>query len=196
LSDALGWLATFEWEEGLRPQAARAVQMLQAHGVAVHMLSGDSTAAAQEVADRAGITHVQGACTPQDKLQLLQALQAQGQTVAMVGDGLNDGPVLAGANVSVAFGQAVPLAQAQADLVILGDDLSLVARTLIRARHTLRVVHQNLWWALIYNAACIPLAIAGYLPAWLAGLGMAVSSLLVVLNAMRLAWPDSMEILS
>ena len=193
LADAKGWLATFELEERLRPQAVRAVAMLQAQGVAVQMLSGDSVAAAAAVAQRAGIAQVRGACSPHDKLKALQTLQAAGQVVAMVGDGLNDGPVLAGANVSIAFGKAVPLAQAQADFVILGEDLCLVPRTLLRARHTVRVVHQNLWWALAYNAACVPLAVAGYLPAWLAGLGMAASSLLVVLNAMRLALPDALE---
>ena len=194
LADTKGWLATFVWEEDLRPQAAQAVQMLQGQGIGVHMLSGDSIAAAQDVARRAGITLVQAGCTPQVKLQALKALQASGQVVAMVGDGLNDGPVLAGADVSVAFGNAVPLAQVSADIVILGTDLTLVARSVLRARSTLRVVHQNLGWALVYNAACIPLAVAGYLPAWLAGLGMAASSLLVVLNAMRLALPDSMEV--
>ena len=135
------------------------------------MLSGDSVAAATEVAHRAGIEAVRGGCSPQDKLTVLRSLQTSGQVVAMVGDGLNDGPVLAGADISIAFGKAVPLAQAQADLVILGDDLTLVARTVLRAQRTLQVVRQNLWWALAYNAACVPLAVAGYLPAWLAGLG-------------------------
>ena len=126
-------------------------------------------------------------CSPDDKLNFLRNLQASGHKVAMVGDGLNDGPVLAGANVSFAFGQAVPLAQAQADFVVLGDNLMNVVQTLKLARRTLAIVRQNLWWALIYNAACIPLAVVGLLPAWLAGLGMAASSLLVVLNALRLA---------
>lgn len=193
LADAQGWVATFELEECLRPQAVGAVAMLQAQGLSVQMLSGDSEAAATELGRRAGITQVRGGCSPQDKLANLQALQASGQVVAMVGDGLNDGPVLAGSDVSIAFGKAVPLAQAQADFVILGDDLSGVARTVLRAQRTVRVVRQNLWWALAYNAACVPLAVAGFLPAWLAGLGMAASSLLVVLNAMRLALPDSLE---
>jgi Cu2+-exporting ATPase len=107
----------------------------------------------------------------------------------MVGDGLNDGPVLAGAHASFAFGQAVPLAQAQADFVVMGDQLASVARTLQLARRTMRIVRQNLGWAAVYNAVCVPLAVFGWLPAWLAGLGMAVSSLVVVLNALRLAGP-------
>ena len=117
----------------------------------------------------------------------LQALQAQGRQVAMVGDGLNDGPVLAGAHVSFAFGRAVPLAQSRADFVVLGDSLALVPQAVLLARRTLQVVRQNLWWAAAYNALCVPLAVAGWMPAWLAGLGMALSSLLVVLNAARLS---------
>jgi Cu2+-exporting ATPase len=153
----------------------------------VHLLSGDRPEAVAQVAALAGIAQAQGACSPADKLAYLRRLQAQGHTVAMVGDGLNDGPVLAGAHVSFAFGQAVPLAQAQSDLVVLGGSLDAVRGALQLARHTQRIVRQNLWWALLYNAACVPLAVAGYLPAWLAGLGMASSSLLVVLNALRLA---------
>ena len=117
----------------------------------------------------------------------MRRLQAQGRTVAMVGDGLNDGPVLAGAHVSFAFGQAVPLAQAQADFVVLGGRLATGAQTLLQSRHTLSIVRQNLCWAAFYNAVCVPLAVVGWLPAWLAGLGMALSSLLVVLNALRLS---------
>ena len=105
----------------------------------------------------------------------------------MVGDGLNDGPVLAGANASFAFGRAVPLAQSRSDFVVLGASLDAIAQTVLHARRTLKVVRQNLWWAAGYNAVSVPLAIAGYMPAWLAGLGMALSSLLVVLNAARLS---------
>ena len=112
----------------------------------------------------------------------------------MVGDGLNDGPVLAGAHVSFAFGRSIALAQSRSDFVVLGEQLSLVPQTVLLARRTLRVVRQNLWWAAGYNALSIPLAVVGWMPAWLAGLGMAASSLLVVLNAARLSrgLPDIM----
>ena len=191
LADEDGWLATFALQEDLRPEVVGVVATLAAAGVEVRMMSGDSAQAVGEVARMAGIAHARGACTPQDKLDLMRQLQAQGRTVAMVGDGLNDGPVLAGANVSFAFGQAVPLAQAQADFVVLGGQLTAVVQALALARKTMSVVRQNLWWALGYNAACVPLAVVGWLPAWAAGLGMASSSLLVVLNALRLARSDA-----
>ena len=187
LSDDQGWVATFELQEDLRPDAHATVAALMAQGVKVYLLSGDLPESAARVARQAGIDNSQGGCTPQDKLVFLRDLQSQGRHVAMVGDGLNDGPVLAGAHVSFAFGQAVPLAQAQSDLVVLGDRLGTVAQTLAQARRTLGIVRQNLWWAAIYNAVCVPLAVAGWLPAWLAGIGMALSSLLVVLNALRLS---------
>lgn len=180
-------LARFDLVEHLRSEAPWVVNMLSKEGVSVHLLSGDLMRAVQRVAAQAGIEHARGECTPQGKLAALQALQAGGRRVAMVGDGLNDGPVLAGAHVSFAFGRAVPLAQSQADFVVLGDSLALVLQTLLLARRTLRVVRQNLWWAAGYNALCVPLAVVGWMPAWLAGLGMALSSLLVVLNAARLA---------
>jgi Cu2+-exporting ATPase len=187
LGDAQGWLATFELKEDLRPEAAAAVAALGVQGVEVHMLSGDSVESVTRVAAQAGIAQARGGCSPDDKLAFLRTLQSQGRSVAMVGDGLNDGPVLAGANVSFTFGRAVPLAQSKADFVILGEQLMVVVQSLLLARRTLVIVRQNLWWALIYNAACVPLAVVGMLPAWLAGLGMAASSLLVVLNALRLA---------
>ncbi|MBA3056967.1 MAG: cation-translocating P-type ATPase [Gammaproteobacteria bacterium] len=187
LSDSQGWLATFEFHEQLRSDAALTVKGLQAAGINVHLLSGDSETAAARVAVQVGITAFKGACSPQDKLDFLRHAQQKGQRVAVVGDGLNDGPVLAGAHVSFAFGQAVPLAQAQADFVVLGDQLGAVAQGLLLARRTLRIVRQNLWWAAGYNAVCVPLAMVGWMPAWLAGLGMGLSSLLVVLNALRLS---------
>lgn len=180
-------IARFDLDEHLRADATAAVQVLQQSGIRVHLLSGDQPHATARMAALTGIADWKGACTPQQKLVALQELQAQGHRVAMVGDGLNDGPVLAGAHVSFAFGRAVPLAQSQSDLVVLGDNLGLIAQAVLLSRRALRVVRQNLWWAACYNALSVPLAIAGYMPAWLAGLGMALSSLLVVLNAARLA---------
>lgn len=187
LADETGWLATFELQEEIRSDARETVQAFINQGLHVMLLSGDGDAAVQKVASMVGITDARGGCSPQDKLAALQGLQAQGHQVAMVGDGLNDGPILAGANVSFALGQAVPLAQSKADFVLLGAQLGVLISVWARSRLTLRVVHQNLAWAAIYNAACVPLAILGWLPAWLAGLGMALSSLCVVFNALRLS---------
>ena len=187
LADSRGWLATFDLAESLRPDAFDTVAALQARGLAVHLLSGDTVVAARRVAGRLGIQNVQGDCLPQTKLAFMQVLQTQGHKVLMVGDGLNDGPTLAAADVSVAVGTAVPLAQAQSDLVLPGAQLSMLTVMMGQSRRTLRIVRQNLIWAAIYNATCVPLAIGGLLPAWLAGLGMALSSLLVVANAARLS---------
>jgi Cu2+-exporting ATPase len=188
LADEEGWLATFEFGEEIRPDARATVAALREQGLEVHMLSGDAPAPVARVAQELGLdqARARGACTPQDKLETLQQLQRQGRKVAVVGDGLNDGPALAGAQVSFAFGPSVPLTRARADFVVLGEQLGSVARAQATARRTMRIVRQNIAWAVAYNAACIPLAVAGLLPAWAAGLGMAGSSLLVVLNALRL----------
>lgn len=191
LADQQGWIATFEFVENLRPDAAKTIATLQSHGLTVYMMSGDAQSVAQGVASQLGISdqknNVRGDCTPEAKLALMKALQAKGHKVLMVGDGLNDGPTLAAAHVSVAIGAAVPLAQAQSDFVIAGAQLSMLPVMLSQARRTLQIVKQNLAWAAIYNATCVPLAIIGLLPAWLAGLGMALSSLLVIANAARLS---------
>jgi Cu2+-exporting ATPase len=180
------WLASWQLSEDVRADAVQTVQALKHLNVDVWLLSGDRPESAQQVAQEVGIAQAFGACTPQDKLSRMQAVQSQGARVAMVGDGLNDGPVLAGAHVSMAFGNAVPLAQSKSDLVLMGGSLLVVAQSVKLARQTLRVVKQNLVWAAAYNALCVPLAVVGWLPAWLAGLGMALSSLWVVLNSLRL----------
>jgi len=187
LADEQGWLATFELEEGLRADAAEAVAALRGMGIQTWLLSGDRPAAAQRVAQVVGIDHVIAGASPERKLAEVVALQAQGRRLAMVGDGLNDGPVLARADTSFALGHAAPLAQAQSDFVIQGGEVLEVARTLQQARDTMRIVRQNLTWAAVYNAVSVPMALVGWMPPWAAGLGMAASSLLVIGNAVRLA---------
>ncbi|MGB7815145.1 MAG: cation-translocating P-type ATPase [Methylotenera sp.] len=182
-----GWLASFEIVEAIKPDAASAIRTLQESGIKVEVLSGDKLQPVERIAKMVGINQARGSCTPQDKLVHLQSLQQQGHRVAMVGDGLNDGPVLASAHVSIAMGQAVPLAQAQSDFVIMSGQLAMVPQLIAQAKRTMHIVKQNLIWAAAYNAICVPLAVAGMLPAWLAGLGMALSSLLVILNAARLS---------
>ncbi len=186
LSDAKGWLASFEFQERVRVDAVQTLAALQDARLLVQLLSGDSQLATQHVANHLNMANYRGLCTPDIKLAMLQDLQKQGHIVGMVGDGLNDGPVLAGADVSFAFGRAVPLTQSKSDFIVLGSQLEHIALAVKQAKRTMRVVKQNLVWALVYNAAAVPLAIMGYLPAWLAGIGMAGSSLLVVGNAMRL----------
>ncbi len=189
LASGTACLARFDFDELARPQAAQAIRQLLDAGLQVHMLSGDGAAAVQRMALELGIEPAKAIaqCTPQDKLEHLQALQQRGHRVMMVGDGLNDGPVLARADVSVALGDAVPLAQAQSDFIMAGHQLERLSALPALARRTMRIVKQNLIWAAAYNALCVPLALVGYLPAWLAGLGMALSSLLVLLNAARLS---------
>jgi Cu2+-exporting ATPase len=187
LSDQDGWLATFEFSETPRAEAATTLRALEGMGLRIRVLSGDGQASVTQLASRLNIAHALGDCSPEEKLKQVKQEQALGHRVAMVGDGLNDGPVLAGADVSFALGQALPLAQSKADFVFMASDLKPLVTTFALSRQTLTIVRQNLIWAAIYNFACVPLAMMGYLPAWLAGLGMACSSLGVVLNAMRLS---------
>jgi Cu2+-exporting ATPase len=187
LSDEEGWLATFEFSETLRAEAHSTLRALEKMGLRVRVLSGDGQASVAQVAQRLGIQDAMGACSPEEKLRQVKLAQSLGHCVAMVGDGLNDGPVLAGADVSFALGQSLPLAQSKADFVFMSSDLKPLVATVLVSRKTIQIVKQNLIWAAVYNFSCVPLAMFGFLPAWLAGLGMACSSLGVVLNAMRLS---------
>ncbi|MGM9427248.1 heavy metal translocating P-type ATPase [Hydrogenophaga sp. MI9] len=187
LADGQGWLARFSMEEGLREDASAAVAALHGAGIRTRLLSGDRAQAADTVARLIGVQEVVSGASPEDKLADVVRLQSQGRRLAMVGDGLNDGPVLARADTSFALGHAAPLAQAQADYVLQGGQVMDVVSTLLQARRTMRVVRQNLVWAAVYNLVSVPMALVGWMPPWLAGLGMAASSLLVILNALRLA---------
>ena len=187
LSDQDGWLASFEFAETPREEAGATLRALEDLGLRIRILSGDGQASVSQLASRLHIADAMGACSPEEKLKQVKLEQAQGHRVAMVGDGLNDGPVLAGADVSFALGQALPLAQSKADFVFMASNLKPLVATIRLSKQTMHIVRQNLIWAAIYNFACVPLAMLGYLPAWLAGLGMACSSLGVVLNALRLS---------
>jgi len=187
LCDEHGWAATFVMDEGVRADAPAAVAELREMGFAVHLLSGDRLGAVQRVAQQLGIEQVVAGASPERKLEVVAALQQQGAQIAMVGDGMNDGPVLARAQVSFALGHGAPLTQSQSDFVVQSGRLSELVQTVRQARRTLRILKQNLCWAGGYNASMVPLAIAGYVPPWLAGLGMALSSFLVIGNAMRLS---------
>ena len=179
--------ARFELVESLRPGTEQAIEQLRRSGVHVALLSGDRPERVAALAARIGLADARGGATPEAKHAAVAAVQGAGHRVAMVGDGLNDAPVLARADVSFAFAHGAAVAQAEADAVVLGSRLGDVAFARELALRSLRVVRQNFAWAVLYNAACIPLAVAGWLPPWAAGLGMAGSSLLVVGNALRLA---------
>ncbi len=187
LGDGTRIVARFSIHEALRPDARAALQALASLGLRTHLSSGDSAPAVQRFASALGITDVHARQTPEQKLAFVRALQADGRRVAMVGDGLNDAPVLAGADVSMAMAQGAALAQRAADLVITHPSLQRIAEAIVLARRTRRVIRQNLAWALGYNLLALPLAAAGMVTPWIAALGMALSSLMVTLNALRLA---------
>jgi Cu2+-exporting ATPase len=186
LADATRWHASFRFGDRLRPTASGLVDALRKAGLGVTMLSGDCEATVAHVARAAGIGTWRAQARPEDKRAHIAALQARGAVVAMVGDGVNDAPSLAQADVSLALGNAAALTQWTADVVVLGDDLTRVAFALDAARRTFRVIRQNVGWALAYNLVAIPLAATGGLSPLAAAAGMSISSLLVAGNAWRL----------
>ena len=185
LADERGWLAVFELHDELRPEAKELVAALAQRSIAVHLASGDASSAVAAVARRAGIERFAGGMAPQDKLDYVARLQAGGRVVVMVGDGLNDAPVLARADASFAMGSGADAAQLNADVVLTGASLAALLGTLEVARRAMRLVRQNLGWALAYNAVALPLAAIGWIGPWEAALAMGASSLTVLLNALR-----------
>jgi Cu2+-exporting ATPase len=182
------WVASFMMTELIKADALQSIQALRHQSLNIEILSGDTMSSVKRVADQLSIQNIKGQCSPEDKLKHIQLLQSQDSKVLMVGDGLNDGPVLAFAHASIALGQGAPLSQAKSDFIILKGELYLIPKLIAQAKRTMKIVKQNLLWAALYNLICIPLAVMGFLPAWLAGLGMALSSLFVILNASRLAF--------
>ena len=179
------WLAAFDLEDAPRPGAQALVARLQDSGLIVHLCSGDSPDVVADTAYRLGIGNFRALMRPQDKLAYVRDLQRRGRVVAMVGDGLNDTPVLAGADASIAMAGGADAAQLQADAVLLGRSLEGIPALLGTAGRAMRLVRENLAWALSYNALVLPLAAAGFLGPWEAALGMGASSLAVLLNALR-----------
>lgn len=187
LADADGIRALFLLADTLREDAAGTIADLRRRGLSVAILSGDQPATVAAVAGQLGIEEYRGGLDPAGKLAVVQEYQSRGERVAVVGDGVNDAPVLAGADVSVAMARATELAHASADLILQGDRLPALAEAVDRARATHRVIRQNIAWALGYNLVALPVAAAGWLTPWLAALGMSLSSLIVVTNALRLS---------
>ncbi|WP_263139593.1 heavy metal translocating P-type ATPase [Pseudomonas sp. RIT-PI-AD] len=186
LGDAQGPLAWLVLDDRLREDAARLIQACQAKGWEILLLSGDSSPMVAEIATRLGIADARGGLAPDAKLAVLRDLHAKGRRVLMLGDGVNDVPVLAGADISVAMGSATDLAKTSADAVLLSNRLDSLVQAFDMARRTRRVIIENLAWASLYNGLVLPFAACGWVtPVW-AALGMSLSSLLVVLNALRL----------
>lgn len=179
-------VARFTLREQLRSGARVAVDSLRKLGLELEMLSGDRSWAAQGIGAALGIERIQANLRPDDKLARVRWLRAQGHRVLAVGDGINDAPLLAAADVSVGMASGTALAQSHGDAILLGDQLTGLSALFAVAARTRRIVKQNLTWALLYNVTMVPLALSGVLTPWLAALGMGSSSLLVTLNALRL----------
>ncbi len=187
LGSTQGWLACFSVEDAVREEAAAVVASLQAAGKQLVLLSGDSQGNVERIARQLGIASALGGQSPQDKLDHVQRLQGQGAVVAMVGDGINDAAVLKAADVSFAMGGGAALAQVHADAVLISGRLAGIGQSVDCARRAMLVISQNLWWASLYNFLAIPAAALGWLNPWLSGLGMSLSSALVLFNALRLS---------
>ncbi|MWV12652.1 cadmium-translocating P-type ATPase [Pseudomonas sp. R-28-1W-6] len=186
LGDERGPLAWFVLDDRLRADAAQLLAACRAQHWNIILLSGDSSPMVGEVARQLGISDARGGLTPDAKLAVLQQLHQDGHRVLMLGDGVNDVPVLAGADISVAMGSATDLAKTSADAVLLSNRLGSLVQAFAMARRTRRIIVENLAWASLYNGLVLPFAAAGLVtPLW-AAFGMSVSSLLVVLNALRL----------
>jgi Cu2+-exporting ATPase len=190
LADDDGAIAAFEVDERIRPGARAAIDALVREDIHVGLASGDAKSKAASAASSLGIADWAARQSPADKLAWVESLRATGARVAVVADGVNDAPMLAGADVSIAVGSAADAAQAASDIVITGQ-LGAVADARSLAREMLSILRQNRRWALGYNLAAVPLAALGFVSPWLAAVGMSASSLIVVLNAMRIGRASS-----
>jgi Cu+-exporting ATPase len=177
----------------IKPGASETVAALQRLGLEVLMLSGDNRQTAQAVARQAGISEVLAEVLPADKAAKIRELQQQGQVVAMVGDGINDAPALAQADIGIALGTGTDVALEAADITLLRDDLTAIPQAIALSRQMMRIIRQNLFWAFFYNLIALPVAAGALYPLWgwqlnpaLAAASMAMSSVSVVTNSLRL----------
>lgn len=187
LSDDKGLVAWFLLDDPIRPDAAEVIASLRLRGIEVELLSGDAEANVARVAAELGIAIYRAGATPEDKLSHLADCQHRGDRIAMVGDGINDVPVLAKADVSFAMARASELAATHADVLLLADSLTPIDEAFVKAEQTRRVIRQNLSLSVMYNILALPLAACGLVAPWAAAIGMTTSSLVVVFNALRLA---------
>ncbi|MDP4546580.1 MAG: heavy metal translocating P-type ATPase [Marinobacter sp.] len=187
LATSTHWLASFQLDDQIRDDAAKAIDTLQSMGIQTILLSGDRSGHVQHVASELGISRAIGEASPEQKLDVLDKLNQEGHRVMMVGDGLNDLPSMAGAGISVAMGTAADLTQLKADAVLLNGQLYQLVEAIHTSQKTRHIIRQNMIWAFGYNVSALPLAAAGLVPPWLAAIGMSLSSLIVVLNALRLS---------
>ncbi len=185
LADDSRVLASFLLRDELRGDAPQLVRQLRSLRCSLTLLSGDRPQTTDELAGRLGIRDASGGLTPEQKLSAIRRMQADGNIVAVVGDGINDAPVLAGANVSFAMAGGPEAARASADLIMIDDRLENIAASVSIARRTRTVIAQNLIWAVAYNLLALPAAALGYVPPWIAAVGMSLSSLIVVGNSLR-----------
>ena len=181
-----GPMAWIELEDTPRPDAAATVEALQGRGLATELLTGDPSEAGPALARELGLGESRHGVDPQGKLDRIRELQAAGHRVTVVGDRLNDAPVLAAADCAFAVNQATDLAKSRADAILLSSSLAPIDYAFHMAARTRRIIRQNMGWALAYNGLAVPLAAAGLVPPWAAAIGMSASSLLVVANSLRL----------
>lgn len=187
LCDTTRPLAWFRINDQLRREARDTIAQLNALGLQCEMLTGDNSHAVEETAEQLGINSITRGVSPEQKLAHVAQLQAQGAEVIMVGDGINDIPVLAGAQTSIAMGSATDLAKTNADAVLISSDLQRLVDAIQLSRRSRHIIRQNLSWALCYNLLALPLAAFGFVAPWMAAIGMSASSLVVVGNALRLS---------
>ena len=178
--------AIFILSDSIRPEAKKLIEKLHQENKETHLMSGDRTDSTKYISEQLGIKHFLGNLKPDDKLNNVNTLQEQGAIVTMIGDGVNDAPVLAGADLSIAMGKGTQLAAATADMILISNNIEHIFHGYQISVKTLRIIKQNLAWALLYNVIAIPAAATGHVEPWLAAIGMSASSLVVVFNSMRL----------